>query len=291
MLTQHGLDRSEPDVLIGAGARIEGWSCLVGLVGDGQEIHGGEESGLTQWRSAIASSDADWTVHCAPRVAENFQGLSVTTHLDLDLTVSLRSRRAERLHLWVSHLLGEQPEVAAEIAREMESQDYPLRLFRDLQVAADYARSRYFDEPMPLYGLLASSHAKNLASIGVDNTWNATRRVRIERWFNDPPDSERSACQLADPATEFMCQGLELDLPIVCWGSDMVWQSGGWRYTPVRRRHPLRDPEQIVRNTYRVLLTRGRDGLAVFVPKGEAFDETADALTASGVTAVKPADV
>lgn len=286
MAAQRQVNRSEPEILIDAGGRIPGWCALVGLVGDGQEIHGGEEGGLGQWSDAIADDSHDWLICCPPRLSHNFKGLDVREFEQLDLTRSLRSRRAERLHSWVSRLLGEELEIAADIASEMGRNVYPLRLFRDIGFARDYVRTRYLGEPDRLYGLLSSSHAKNLAALGIDNTFQATRAVRVARWFNDPPDSKDSACQMQQPITEFMCQGLELDLPIVCWGSDFLWRDGRWSITPVRRRFPLKDPEQIVRNTYRVLMTRGRDGLVLFVPPAASFDGTAQALVAAGVDEV-----
>ena len=287
MRVERQLDASEPEVLIAAGSRIEGWCAMVGLVGDGQEIHGGEEGGLGQWSEAIATSGSEWIVCCPPRLAHHFRGHPVELYEELDLTRSLRSRRAQDLHLWVSYVLGGEADQANAIARRMSDEVYPLRMFRDLDLARRYVRDRYANEPRPLYGLLASSHAKNLAVLGVDNTWNATRRVRPARWFNDPPTSEASGCQLDQPITEFMCQGLELDLPVVCWGSDMRWAGIDWEITPIRRRFPLRDPEQIVRNAYRVLLTRGRDGLVLFVPPSSQFDETASFLAEAGVVLVE----
>ena len=282
MFDKHGLRKSEPEVLIEAAERIPGWAVLVGLVGEGQEIHGGEEGGLGQWADAIHAGGRDWHIVVPPRLATVFDGLDVATDERLDLSVSLRSHRAEHLHDWVSRLLGEELERAGARAVEIERDDFPIRLFRDLEAAKAYTRERYEQEEGKLYGLLASSHAKNLPKLGVDNSWRATSQVRIARWFNDPPHSPQSARNLDQPATEFMCQGLELDLPVVCWGSDLLWGRDGWSVTPIRRKFPLQDPEQIVLNTYRVLLTRGRDGLVLFVPPGPAYDPTADALVAAG---------
>lgn len=283
MEAQHHFPHSEPEILIGAASRGPGGYVLVGLVGDGQEIHGGEEGGLGQWADAVRSSGVSWRICCPPRITGTFRGLDTEGVQDLDLSRSLRSRRAERLHLWVSRLLGEELEAAADVAKEISDQTYPIRLFRNLDDVRRYARERFAGEPTALFGLVASSHAKNLQKLGIDNTWNATRRVRVEQWFNHPLESPYSACQLDQPITEFMCQGLELDLPVICWGNDLMWSGDRWKVTPVRRRFPLRNPDQIVRNTYRVLLTRGRDGLAILVPSDRSFDETAGALVAAGV--------
>jgi hypothetical protein len=285
MHTARGLDFSEPDVLIAAAERIPEWATLVGLVGEGQEIHGGEEGGLGQWADAIAAGQEHWKVVVPPRLARVFTGFDVQTDPRLDLTTSLRSRRAERLHDWVSHLLEGRLEIAHELANEIDAGSFPIRLFRNLEAAKDYARERYDDEPGKLFGLLASSHAKNLPGLGVDNSFQTTKRVQVARWFNDPADSPRSGRALTHPLTEFMCQGLELDLPVVCWGSDMLWGRDGWSIRPTKRRFPLRDPDQIVRNTYRVLLTRGRDGLVLFVPPGAVCEQTAQALIGAGAWA------
>lgn len=286
MLTKKDIAASEPDLLVEASDRVDGWSVLVGLVGDGQEIHSGEEGGLRQWDDAIASSPSDWEVHGPARLQQAFTHATYEATSELDLNRSMRSHRAEELHLWVAHVLSEQIELAAELATRLLAADFTIRITRELDEAKTYARARYEGEPLALYGLLASSHAKDLVKCGVYNDFQTTKRVRIAKWFNAPPDDPASACALEQPATEFMCQGLELDLPVVCWGNDMVWERDEWRTTAIRRRIPLRDPDQIVRNTYRVLLTRGRDGLVIFVPPTARHDATAAILEAAGATSL-----
>ena len=288
MGVKKGVAASEPELLVAAGDRVPEWCVLVGLVGDGQEIHSGEEGGLGQWADALSLSSQSWEVHCAPRLAKVFAGFPVTSVRRLDLNRSMRSHRAEDLHLWVSHLLGEEPEAAAHLASRLTDAHFSLRMTRDLAEAMDYLVARYREEPQALFGLVASSHAKNLASLGIANDYQSTKRVKIARWFNAPADDPHSACALEQPATEFMCQGLELDMPLICWGADLLWQDAGWRATAIRRQIPLIDPDQIVRNTYRVLMTRGRDGLLFFVPPGPRYDATANALQAAGVALVEP---
>lgn len=283
MQFKRGVGRSEPELLLDAGERMPGWAALVGLVGDGQEIYSGEEGGLDQWREAIEGADEAWEVHCPLRLARYFEGLDVVAHDELDLTISLRSRRAEKLHLWVSSLLGGQIEAAAAYAHEIRSDAFPLWMSRDLHDIERYAAERYKGENDRLFGLLASSHAKNLAELGIDNTFQATKRIQIARWFNDPPSSSQSGASLAPPITEFQCQGLELDLPIVCWGDDFLWRDDAWVLRPIRRKYPQDDPEALLVNTYRVLLTRGRDGLLVFVPQQAGLDQTALVLSQAGL--------
>ena len=101
-------------------------------------------------------------------------------------------------------------------------------------------------------------------------------------WFNAPATDPQSCCALEEVVTEFGCQGLELDLPVVCWGNDHMWVSGAWQLSPTRRRDPVNDPVALLRNSYRVLLTRGRDGLVVFVPPDLELNETFEILQAAG---------
>src|ERR1035437_6344631 len=88
------------------------------------------------------------------------------------------------------------------------------------------------------------------------------------------------------PITEFQAQGLELDFSIVCWGSDLLWQNGTWSdqfSRKFRKGTKASDAFQLRINSYRVLLTRGRDGMVLFVPPLEKLDETCAHLKAAGL--------
>ena len=101
----------------------------------------------------------------------------------------------------------------------------------------------------------------------VDNSYEATsmRNMDIAAWYNDPPESPKSCGSLRQVVTEFSCQGLEVDLPILCWGPDMIWNGNAWNlYRPIQSADSNDNRYRV--NSYRVLLTRGRDGLLVFVP-------------------------
>ena len=289
--TQREVDASEPDLLVQIGERLPDWSALVGLVGYGQEIHSGEEAGLRQWRDAAQHPNAttSWKVHCPPHLADTFVGLPVHSDERLDLKVSLRNRRAERFHDWVASLLAGEISKAARRALPIQNGGFPMYLTRDLDEAKEYVRDRYAGQPAQRYGLMASSHAKGLVQFGVDNGYMATSRMNIAKWYNAPPDDPGSCCALVQPVTEFGCQGLELDLPILCWGPDVVWKNGEWQLNPVRRRYPQTDPRQLLINTYRVLLTRGRDGVVIWVPPMPVLDDTEHILLAAGVRGIPAA--
>ena len=288
MSYKRGIEASEAELLLRIGSELSGWAVLVGLVGDGQEIYSGEEGGIEQWAEALRSlpNRDDWAVHAPPRLTSTFDHLKVTAHPELDLTISLRSRRAEQLHAWVGSLLDADLAEAARLAADVRQSGFSLYVTDNLESAKAYLDDRYAGEPNRRYGLVASSHAKTLPQHGIDNSWLTTSRVKPEQWFNAPPDAPESCCALVQPVTEFGCQGLELDMAVVCWGEDLVWENG-WQYTPIRRRYPQDDPNLILRNVYRVLLTRGRDGLIVFVPPDPVFLRTREALKAAGMVTLE----
>jgi hypothetical protein len=285
MNEKKGVERSEPELLIEIGERITDWAALIGLVGEGQEIHSGEESGIKQWETAASPPNAQksWVIHCPPKLASTFESLEVVAHEELDLNVTLRSRRAEDLHSWVQLLLEGSLVLAHRQSLKVHEQRYQIYLTRDLDEAKRYARLRYDGEPSRRYGFLASSHAKKLVGFGVDNSYQATSTMNVAKWYNASNDDPKSSNSLRQPVTEFGCQGLELDLPIVCWGDDYLWNGSKWALKPINRRYRQDDPQALLRNTYRVLMTRGRDGLVIFLPTGEMFDQTEVALLAAGV--------
>jgi len=283
-----GADKSEPEHFTEFAERIPGWCVVVGLVGTGQEIHAGEEGGLVQWRRAIEDSPnpSAWTVHGPPALRDVFDGSRVVTDWNaaLSLDTGIRYHVARQLPDFVEALLerGASAE-AASLAEELYAGGHRIYVTRDLEAAKQHARDRYSNAPEARYGLLASSKDKDLPRFGVDNTYQTTKRLRVGRWYNAPQDDPESCCRLDTVATEFSAQGLELDLAIVAWGSDYVRRDGSWSIERAGKTMFAKDPQRLRQNVYRVLLTRGRDGTVVFVPKDGWFDETADFLSQAGV--------
>lgn len=285
---KRGHNHSEPEDFLLIGSKMDRWSLMIGLIGEGQEIHLGEESGIGQWNDAIATAGGDWTVHCPERIAGIFTNAeSVVVENSLGLTQSLRSHLAEDVQAWVAHLLDGEFDLAREYAQKFSEQGFDAYFSRDLEVCKAYVRSRYAEEIDKRYGLMASSKAKNLKAWGVDNEWGATRRLKVGPWYNDPPDSPLSCCQLDAVVTEFSCQGLELDFPIVCWGDDLNWTGSQWDLTRRGHANKARDPRKLRINSYRVLLSRGRDGFVVYVPYEEKMDAVAAALKDGGLVELR----
>ncbi len=279
----HG--KSEPEHFVEFAGRIPEWCVVVGLIGTGQEIHIGEEGGLGLWRKAVERAGGGWVVHAPPEVRGFFEGVSTVAEERLSLTVPLRHHLAARVHDLVQAVLApSDAPAAAALAEELHEGGHRFLVTRDLAAARAYARERYAEDVHARYGLLASSRDKDLERFGIRNGFQDTKVLKVGPWFNAPPSDALSCCRLETTATEFQAQGLELDLAVLAWGSDFARDGGRWSIAKARRNQiPVRDPYQLRLNTYRVLLTRGRDGTVVFVPPDRAFDETHAHLVACGM--------
>jgi len=273
---------SEPELIVRIAGRSSGGFSLVALIGEGQQIHIGEEGGIELWVEALKSSRG-WKVLGPPHLQEAFQkgGVPYESDVLLNLTASLRSHRAADVALWAGLLLDGKLEDAGRLALSLKEQSFPIYVTRQLEVARDYVRGRYAGDSSRRFGLLASSKFRKLTEYGVDvarsDFWY------YGDWYESPPTHPKSSCRLQMAVSEFGCQGLELDMPLICWGPDLVWDGNKWE-AKVRKSKRVHDPQKLRLNSYRVLLTRGRDGVVVWVPSspGPAMNPTYDALQRAG---------
>jgi len=284
MMLKKSIPYSEPELLISIGEKIPNWSTLVGLIGHGQEIHTGEEAGIKGWFEALDSEHAksEWRVYSPPRFTMAFPGKKVIEYPELDLNHTLRSKQAEYLHQWVQHLLDGKLPTASEKSQKIWIQNFPIFITRDIEEAKLYVSSRFAGETSKRYGILASSKDQVLPNYGIHNGFQDTKRVKNARWYNQDLGSDGSCCNMEEVVTEFGCQGLELDMAIVAWGNDFLWDGKEWKLRKMRTRIPQVDPHQLRLNSYRVLLTRSREGMIIFVPPRPEFDQTEHALLAAG---------
>lgn len=262
---KHNVELSEPDMLVQIASQIPDWAVVICLVGEGQEIHLGEESGIQQWAHALARAAKSFSVHLPEHLGADFPRADKSVNALLNLTLSLRTHRAKTLQEWVNALLSSDLERARPLGLALAEDGYDLYVTQHLERAKAYARGRYSDAPEKRFGLLASAKAANLPVLGIRNEFLEMRKLRIGPWFSATPSDAASCCQLNLPATEFQCQGLELDLPILCWGDDLRWNKTGWTVSGKPTRS-ARDSNKLRMNAYRVLMTRGRDGMVVYVP-------------------------
>lgn len=302
-------DISEPAMMLDVMNRIEGWATIIALVGSGQEINRGE-AGLAEWGSALAGFP-HWRVHASPFVLDKDKpGPKLFREPDvapdrivrnetLDLPVATRAIRAQQMSEWVDAVLAGNSGRASQIC---ESFDEKPVLSRNLQTARQWLSNMRCG--FQRTGLLCSSSAMRLRVDGLEPSFDFHRRFEWEHWFLDwdgPEDSKkrprdvRSSCTLEVAATQFEVQGLELDWVGLCWGEDFVRDNGVWKHFRFNHKHwrPVKNgrKQQFLTNAYRVLLTRARQGMVLYVPQpsstlwsrlGERLDETADFLVQCG---------
>lgn len=248
---------------------------LIGLIGEGQEINTGEEAGIGQWNTAVQASDLDWEICCPSHISAFFEKPTIAD--ELNLSSSLRSKSALQLPKWINAVLDGDADSAKQIIKDNNLlKEFPIYLIRDISDANEYFAQRYENEPEKKYGLIASAKAKNLEKYGIDNSYFATRKVSTGQWYADKKSSLFSCCSLRSCITEFAAQGLELDFPIMCWGDDFIRENGKWELKVGSKTQ--KDPYKIRKNSYRVLLSRGREGMFIFVPDEPKMNETYDFL-------------
>lgn len=279
MSSKRRTDKSEPDVLVELADEELDWAVLLILVGEGQEINTGENSGLMQWNTALNKSRIDWEVVCPDKLSTIFERDHVVVKdNNLNLNTTLRSYLASDVSKFVNILIEGDIKAANGLSDSILEAGFNMYVTRDLNTAKDYCISRYAGNENKRYGLMASSKAYNLSSYRMKPQFQPD----VAAWFNKAPSEAGSCCQLEVTVSEFDCQGLEVDMPIVGWGTDMLWTGTGW--SKFKNKEDADSEANTYRiNSYRVLLTRGRDGFIIFIPNEEKFNSTYDALIAAGV--------
>jgi len=290
---------SEPEFLISLMDRKHDWCTIVCLIGGGQEINMGE-AGLVEWIDALQKRFNHWDVYYSDHIAhKNYSwDQNLTSKLAsfrserkeaLHLSVSIRSYRAEKLSAFVSAVIDGEIDVASRLYSAIQK-TYPLVLTRDIGQAREWLRNKA--RGTERYGLVASSGAIRLKPEGI----NVKTSIDPINWFLNDKDDVRSSYYLEDVATEFDIQGLELDWTGVCWDADFRRESDIWGLYAFKgtRWQYVNDMYRRVylANAYRVLLTRARQGMVVFVPKGDEqdytrppkfYDETFEFLSSCGI--------
>ena len=276
---RHEFSMSEPELLIEYMDRHAEWAVIVALVGGGQEINTGEV-GLSGWIDALQSRFTHWDSYFSSDI---FVGNYAIGELKEDafeqsqsvrglhLATSMRSFRAEHLSNAIHSLVEGDGELAKREVRKIKER-YPIKVTRDLERAKSWIKSQRRGNESS--GVLASSGALRLKASGLF----VRNEIDPRHWFLKPFEDVRSSSFLEDIATEFQVQGLELDWCLVAWGADFrfikesfeYWQFKGAKW---QKRKQL-ESQNYLKNSYRVLLTRARQGMVIYIPEGDADDQT-----------------
>lgn len=276
-----GFDHSEPEFLLSYMDRHPDWATVVCLVGGGQEIHDGE-AGISAWLDALRDHFPHWRVHISAELHDTEYAAGdaisrvgahsrVETEHSLHLATSMRSFRSEQVSRFVKALLDSDVSDASALLRDVLRR-YPVVVTRDRNAARKWVRTKARGSER--YGLVASSQAQRLKAYCID--------VRVDvdpvKYFLADASDTRSSFYLEDAATEFQTQGLELDWTVVSWDADLRRRDGEWSYHTFRGDRWINvnkaEKRQFLLNAYRVLLTRARQGMVLFVPPGRRSDPT-----------------
>ena len=272
---------SEPAFLVSVMDRHVGWCVVICLIGGGQEINTGE-AGLAEWVKVMGDEFKHWDVHVSSRLDDRdyiwdedtskaLKKVISTKDEALHLGVSMRSFRAESLSEFVGHVIENRPN-EARAAYEKIADRYPIKLSRDLGASRQWLRESARGSER--YGLIASSGANRLRPEGIF----MKSPVDAPVWFLNDCTDVRSSFYLEEVASEFDVQGLELDWTGVCWDADYRFEVGGWQHYSFRgtkwQRSIAVEKQLFLKNAYRVILTRARQGMVIFVPRGSPTDPT-----------------
>lgn len=272
---------SEPEFLISCLDRHQDWAVIVCLVGGGQEINTGE-AGIREWIESLIRSFPQWHIYISERLTDSEYGAgevlkqvslfpNVKYNNKLHLAVSMRSFRAEHVSRLVKEILDINVDAARDTLKKVKY-NYPMALTRDLGKAKQWLRSQARGSER--YGIMVSSQAERLKPYAID----VKSTVDPIHWFLDGKEDVRSSYYLEDVVTEFDVQGLELDWACVTWDADFRYSEKGWEHKSFcgDKWNNIKKPERknYLKNAYRVLLTRARQGMVIVVPSGDKEDPT-----------------
>jgi hypothetical protein len=274
-------DMSEPEFLVNVMDRHEEWAVIICLIGGGQEINTGE-AGLPEWFKAIKEKFPHWNVYLSNEITDIeytrnqnlddiLQGIKYKTNSDLHLKTSIRSFRSENVSKLVKEVLDCEKESAKKTLVELKTK-YPIVITRNINKAKQWLKNNARGNER--YGLIANSKAHRLRPFGI----YVDSDIDAPKWFLNPKEDVRSSYFLEYTATEFHIQGLELDWACLAWDGNFRFENGEWSYNQFSgdKWKKIRSNEKIIylKNAYRVLLTRARQGMVIFIPEGDDEDVT-----------------
>ena len=309
---RYNINESEADVLLDMQEKLD-WSVFIVLIGDNQEINSGEEIGLGQWKRAILNSrinkNVDWGVICPPRIAPELNGTHILTpnrRLEFDaskfhLDKCQRSELSTQMGNFVNAIMDNKSQEELNgifntegflIDRTTKDSmtNYQMFVTRDLKEAKKYCVNNF--DNGNLYGLITSSKGnlirKQDGFIRRGNKYKTDEDkdewFNYGQWYNGTGLEENSVvCRNFTVAvTEFGCQGLELSMPIIVWNNDMLRdeENNEWRVPDRWLSKRLVNNDELAFtyriNSYRVMLSRGKRGFIIYIPKEKELDSVYD---------------
>lgn len=276
-------NKSEPEFLIEVMDRHKDWCTIVCLIGGGQEINTGE-AGLEEWIRPFSNKFEDWDIYYSSKIVEDENYIKDKEALiilndkkaikkdELHLSISLRSFRSAQLSNFIQEIINNNTGNAKKIYERFIEEYYPIKITRDLDKARNWLKISAKGSERT--GVVASSGGIRLRPFGL----NVKAKIDAPIWFLNDKEDIRSSYFLEEVATEFDIQGLELDWTCVAWDGDLFYHNDQWNYRKFKgtKWQNINSPEitNYLINSYRVLLTRARQGMVIYIPFGNKEDIT-----------------
>ena len=273
---------SEPYMLYSIMDRHQDWATMICLVGLGQDIYDGEV-GINEWFRCGVEDFTSWELFYSPDIFSQTEDRNIDTDMikncvrcheinELHLNTSIRSFRADKQSKFVDAIIDNNNEKAQKVYDDIFSK-YPVFITRNYKNAKQWAKNQVRGSQR--CGVLASSSAQRLKPEGIF----VQTDIDVKNWFLAPSDDLRSSNMMEIVASEFKIQGLEIDWAVVCWDADLrrfnnAWDFYSFRGTKWMHRNK-EEQKRYLLNSYRVLLTRARQGMVIFVPYGVDKEEDA----------------
>jgi len=284
------ITESEPEVLLSIMNRFTDWAVIIALVGGGQEINTGE-AGLREWGKSIEEKFSDWKVYISPELKQGDHStgnlslfdttpinVEVVEDINLHLRVSIRSYKAQELSHWVGLVLENKNEEANSLFKN-KLKHYPIFITRNLETAKNWLKKKARGTRRT--GIVASSGGRRLKAFGYDpfhGLRGDSSQDELGAWYLNSADDVRSSNFLEIIATEYAVQGLEIDWAGIFWDADLRRANENWNFKQFKgtKWQTVADEQrmQFILNKYRVLLTRAREGIIIWVPEGDETDKT-----------------
>ncbi len=271
---------SEADLLLNTLNEKE-WGVIVALVGLGQDIHTGE-NGLGVWFKSLLEKHKEWEIRLSKEIfsqnADNIESFKnsllncsrVKENSGLYLKTCIRTPRAKNLSEFTEALLNNDPEKAKKSLEKFDN--YPICITRDLKRAEQFILENTLRKERG--GKLCSSNSKIIGRFSREfdniNNWH------FANWMLDESGKD-SSNSLLFAASEFNIQGLEIDWSLIGWDMDMYYYNSSWHeqkmLTPKKFVESTELQKKHILNTYRVLLTRARKGVVIYIPKEKDYPD------------------
>lgn len=286
MKKKYQVEISQPEVLLfyllSSINQLKSSKTLICLVGDGQEIYRGEEDGINSWVAAIKSEKFNkYKIKIfAPTKYKNvLKGTNSSFNDSLYLNSYLRGHGVDKFPQWIDAVLKNETDSARNLLKSIydEQKYFSIFVTKSLLKAQEQVR-QLIDESLETYGLVTSSFTQYDLEY---KDKHSIPRKNLGAWYKEKCRDFNSY------VTEFDSQGLEIDYPVIYWGHDLIKLSkkGNWKQWQTFSRNnqtgdlydglkEYKDPLKILMNIYRVLLTRGRNGLIICIPEDSLTSNT-----------------